>query len=101
MKTSYLIFATLASLLAMPAADAETMRCESGAYPVRVGNDKTDILLHCGQPMMRDAFCGPRPHDTCENVEEWTYNPGSGQFMTRLRFVEGKLQAIRYGSRVP
>ena len=30
----------------------------------------------------------------CENVDEWIYNPGYGQFMTTLRFVEGRLVAI-------
>ena len=36
----------------------------------------------------------------CENVDEWIYNPGYGQFMTTLRFVEGRLVAIEYGDRV-
>jgi hypothetical protein len=37
----------------------------------------------------------------CETVDEWTYNPGSGQFFTALRFERGALSSIKYGARVP
>lgn len=100
-------------LLAAPAA-AESMRC--GGYLVQVGDGKAEILQHCGEPVLRDSFCKPlagaraRPFTAadgtvvvappCENVDEWTYNPGYGQFMTTLQFVEGQLRAIRYGNRV-
>jgi len=33
-------------------------------------------------------------------VDDWTYNPGRGQFMTSLQFEAGKLSAIKYGDRV-
>jgi Protein of unknown function (DUF2845) len=33
----------------------------------------------------------------CENVDEWTYNPGYGPFITTLRFEADKLVAIKYG----
>jgi hypothetical protein len=33
-------------------------------------------------------------------VDEWTFNPGYGQFMTTLRFESGKLVSITYGDRV-
>jgi hypothetical protein len=75
------------------------------------------VQLKCGQPVLRDAFCKPadaRPmpragggggakvviNNACETVDEWTYNPGYGQFMTTLRFESGKLVAITYGDRV-
>lgn len=38
--------------------------------------------------------------NTCQQVEEWTYNPGYGQFMTMLLFEGGSLASIRYGDRV-
>jgi len=38
--------------------------------------------------------------NTCQQVEEWTYNPGYGQFMTMLLFEGGSLKSIRYGDRV-
>jgi hypothetical protein len=37
----------------------------------------------------------------CEAVDEWTYNPGYGQFFTTLRFESGALKSIKYGARVP
>jgi hypothetical protein len=37
----------------------------------------------------------------CETVDEWTYNPGYGQFFTTLRFESGALKSIKYGARVP
>lgn len=106
MKTAYLTCAALTALLSALPAGAETMRCGSG-YIVQIGNSKTDVLQNCGEPVMRDTFCGtpatgsaqPAIGTTCSNVDEWTYNPGTGQFMTTLRFVEGRLQSIRYGSR--
>ena len=38
--------------------------------------------------------------NTCQPVDEWTYNPGYGQFMTMLQFESGELKRIRYGERV-
>ncbi len=38
--------------------------------------------------------------NTCQQVDEWTYNPGYGQFMTMLQFEGGSLARIRYGDRV-
>ncbi|ANH71341.1 hypothetical protein ACS15_2283 [Ralstonia insidiosa] len=106
MKTAYLTCAALTALLTTLPASAETMRCGSG-YIVRIGDNKSDVLQNCGEPVMRDTFCAttgtgstqPAVNGACSNVDEWTYNPGTGQFMTTLRFFEGRLQSIRYGSR--
>jgi hypothetical protein len=86
---------------------------------VNVGAAKSSALLKCGEPVVKDSFCKPAakltddkvvgvPSDTiavvrstsCETVDEWTYNPGYGQFMTTLRFESGKLTSITYGDRV-
>jgi len=94
------------------AAAAQTFKCRDDL--VNVGDSRATVLLKCGEPVVRDAFCrplpvqGPRPASAarpgqivpCENVDEWIYNPGYGQFMTTLRFVEGRLVAIEYGDRV-
>ena len=65
--------------------------------------------------MLKDAFCRPvvqpvNPNpppgattvavQTCQNVDEWTYKPGYGQFVTTLSFEEGTLRAIKYGDRI-
>jgi hypothetical protein len=97
---------------------AQSMRCK-GDF-AQIGNSKGTILQKCGEPVLKDSFCTPAPQTTsnapatpdatgsvtnitinqCVNVEEWTYNPGYGQFMTMLQFEAGELKRIRYGDRV-
>jgi hypothetical protein len=102
----------LGAVAAMPAAaQTSTFRCQNDL--VALGDAKSSVQLKCGQPVLRDSFCKPgdqRPlprdgsklviNSVCETVDEWTYNPGYGQFMTTLRFESGKLVAISYGDRV-
>lgn len=98
----------LAALAATPTAHAQTMRCKNDL--AQVGDAKAAVLHKCGEPVLMDSFCkpveaikgpnAPRPSGVCETVDEWTYNPGSGQFMTILRFESGALKSIRYGDRV-
>ena len=107
--------ATLAAgLLFAGGASAQSMRCQNDI--VSVGAPRASVLQKCGEPVVRDSFCkpveivtttSPRQHpssvvrvQSCENVDEWTYNPGYGQFMTTLRFEQGRLAAITYGDRV-
>ena len=97
---------------------AQSLRCK-GDF-AEIGNSKGTILQKCGEPMLKDSFCKPVTQTTtntlaapdargaatnitinqCFNVEEWTYNPGYGQFMTMLQFEAGELRSIRYGDRV-
>ncbi len=109
------------ALFAMVPADAQTLsfRCKNDL--VNIGASKASTLQKCGEPVAKDAFCKPaEPHNVvaaddksnlkqltvvvnnsvCETVDEWTYNPGAGQFMTTLRFESGKLVTITYGDRV-
>jgi hypothetical protein len=115
MKTPLLpLAATLAGLLFAGTASAQSFRCKNDL--VSVGEARAAVLQKCGEPVVKDAFCkpveivttaGPRTEastvvrvQSCENVDEWTYNPGYGQFMTTLRFEQGRLAAITYGDRV-
>ncbi len=101
--------------VALTPASARTLsfRCKNDL--VNVGDSKSSALLKCGQPVVKDSFCKPvEPpgpgkaagstrvivNPPCETVDEWTYNPGYGQFMTTLRFESGKLVSITYGDRV-
>lgn len=99
----------LAFALAPATSDAQSLRCKSDL--VSVGDARASVLVKCGEPVVKDSFCKPVDRATgatrgnpavvpCENVDEWTYNPGYGQFMTTLRFEGGKVVAIKYGDRV-
>lgn len=108
--------ALIALCAALPAAaqtDTRNFRCQNDL--VSLGESPSAVQLKCGAPVLKDRFC--QAHEGrvvltpqgekrvlgrggCEWVDEWTYNPGYGQFMTTLRFESGKLTAIRYGERV-
>lgn len=106
--------ASMWAVLAMASASAETtsFRCKNDL--VNLGESKAAVLQKCGEPVVKDSFCKPvepqvtasAPNATvinvnaCQNVDDWTYNPGRGQFMTSLQFEAGKLRAIKYGDRV-
>ena len=99
-------------------ASAQSLRCKGDL--AQIGNSKGTILQKCGEPVMKDNFCKPAQEtvagapvvsgnntnvtnitvNSCVPVEEWTYNPGYGQFMTMLLFEGGSLKSIRYGERV-
>ena len=111
MKACLPLASLIAALCALaPAtASAQSLRCKSDL--VSVGDSRASVLVKCGEPLVKDAFCKPvevpaagatrQPAVVpCESVDEWTYNPGYGQFMTTLRFEGGKLVAIKYGDRV-
>ena len=111
-----LLIATCAGLALLPATaqtDTRNFRCQNDL--VSLGESPSAVQLKCGAPVLKDRFCQavqgrevvtPQGEKRvvgrggCEWVDEWTYNPGYGQFMTTLRFETGKLVAIRYGERV-
>ncbi len=117
-----LLFACMLMLPATQAgAETRSFRCQNDL--VNLGDNKALALLKCGKPLVQDSFCKPagtlallvpfaaasaptRATTTvvavgaCETVDEWTYNPGRGQFLTTLRFESGRLASITYGDRV-
>ena len=115
MRTFFFLWLAAATLPSSTWAATTTtsFRCKTDL--VNVGDGKASAWLKCGPPLLQDAFCKPveatqpvlpRASNTtvvaavCESVDEWTYNPGYGQFMTTLRFESGKLVQITYGDRV-
>ena len=121
-RTAVVMLAFLASSF-FTGASAQSLRCKGDL--AQIGNSKGTILQKCGEPVMKDTFCKPAQDtvssstvvtpntagstantttnvtvNTCQQVEEWTYNPGYGQFMTMLLFEGGSLKSIRYGERV-
>jgi len=116
MKTFRAILAAsvLTGVLSPIGVGAQSLRCKGDL--ASVGDSKASVFQKCGEPVFKDSFCKPaneivtpiRPALggavvnvlACENVEEWTYNPGYGQFMTTLRLEAGRLVSIKYGDRV-
>ncbi len=107
--------ATVLTAGVAPPATATTLsfRCKNDLG--NIGDGKASALLKCGEPLVKDSFCKPpeapgvgAPASApvvvvalpCEMVDEWTYNPGYGQFMTTLSFESGRLVRITYGDRV-
>lgn len=117
MKLSHplLIAVTLCITFVTNNTQAESLRCNGDL--ALIGDTKASIFAKCGEPMMKDSFCKPVEVSRvvpcsdgkgttvivvpCESVDEWTYNPGSGQFYTTLQFERGELKSMKYGTRVP
>lgn len=109
---SSLLFAAVTGVLSPMTASAESLRCKNDT--VNVGDLRASVVQRCGEPVAKDSFCKPADPQSvqrnaagntvvvlpCEKVDEWTYNPGYGQFMTTLRFEDGKVTVIKYGDRV-
>lgn len=120
MKLHMTALITLLYFVGLTANDASAGSLRCGSKLAQVGDTKAEIIEKCGQPVMTDTFCAPlvaanqiqgiQNGDnniqnniaiaTCENVDIWTYKPGSGKFITNLYFSRGQLQTIRYGDRV-
>jgi Protein of unknown function (DUF2845) len=100
------LLSIMVMMLLIGQARAEALRC--GSDLVQVGDFKADVLIKCGEPFLKDTVYvddaekagGVDRHGHCLAVDQWTYNPGPGQFLTVLDFRAGKLVQIRYGSRI-
>jgi hypothetical protein len=105
---AFVLWAAAASFC--PTLHAESLRCDGNL--AQIGEYKASVLYKCGEPFFAESYCRPRavrvdpPDDMrlivlpCEQWDAWSYNPGSGQFITTLRFREGILTSISYGDRV-
>lgn len=99
-------------LLGLPAAaHAESLRCNGAS--ASEGDSKLSVLYKCGPPLLADSFCAPvylpgalQPLPPplagavvpCQPIEEWLYDRGPGHLMATVRFRDGRVQSIRYGS---
>ena len=89
--------------LAFCAAANAGLRCNGDIADI--GDSKASVLMKCGTPFFAQTFCMPLRYvdlDSssdaaaavilgCFPVDEWSYNPGSGQFVTTMRFDAGRL----------
>lgn len=99
----------LAALLLACAGTSQAQSLRCGQDFAQIGDTKFVIESKCGAPAAKDSFCKPigvapstiamPPHAVCDMVEEWTYKPGIGQFITILQFREGALREMKYGPR--
>ncbi len=112
LRVCWTVLGLLACFHETRAEGPSTFRCSNNDL-VQLGDSKVSALQKCGQPAARDSFCKPTSPavvepsrrragagGVCETVDELTYNPGYGQFMTTLRFESGRLVSIAYGDRV-
>jgi hypothetical protein len=103
--------ALLISCFATSTASAQNGSLSCKRDFAQKGDSMSAIRQKCGEPVSKDSFCrkpepadqpftaqvpGSRPNivinaNRCLQVEEWTYKPGSGQFISLLRFENGML----------
>jgi hypothetical protein len=103
----------VAALAFCTTSHAESLRCNGDL--AQIGDSKASVIQKCGLPFFTESFCKPAgevasPYGSyggttitiapCELVDEWSYNPGPGQFITILRFEAGVMTSMRYGDRV-
>ena len=91
------------TLLAFCTWDALAFRCGSGL--ISGGDTKTQVLVTCGKPTIRESTCEGRQtstsvekngkvkkHQKCSRkVEVWHYNCGENDYIYALTFENGKL----------
>ncbi|HWV14650.1 MAG TPA: DUF2845 domain-containing protein [Cellvibrio sp.] len=97
-------------MLTINQAAAESLRCKNAI--VIEGDSKAEVLQKCGEPVFIDSYCENSQRNSqgsnnaggknqrCENIDVWSYNPGTGKFLTNLYFAQGKLREMRYGKRI-
>ena len=80
---------------------ADAMEC--GGRLIEVGDTEQQVLDMCGEPYRREVRNRGVPAEygglswQSPETEEWTYQPGPGQFVRHLRFENGTLDQIRAG----
>ena len=88
-------------LLGLAAGSALGMECEGRL--IEVGDSAEQVLRLCGEPTRREVRNRGVSSDygglewESPETEEWTYDPGPGQFVRHLRFENGTLEQIRAG----
>ena len=94
-----LFAATLAILtVSLIAAPAEAgFRC--GHELIEEGDSVADMLLECGEPMLRQTIAVENTSTTEGIVEQWTYDFGPGTFLAIVTLEAGKVASIEMGER--
>jgi hypothetical protein len=85
--------------------DAKPDQRECGGRIIVIGDSKSDVLMKCGEPAMKDTHqeefrervdtgLGQTVYVA---VEEWTYNFGPNRFVRIFTFRNGKVSDIKTG----
>lgn len=115
-------------VLAFQSSYADSMRC--GNKLVSIGDRKAEVLIKCGEPMLRETIAIEQKAEYAElalkypllykhgllkneegmvigkdtsvtySVDQWTYHLGQGKFLRTLIFKGGQLVAIDHGERM-
>jgi hypothetical protein len=73
------------------------MRC--GNDLVQEGESAAQLLLVCGEPMLRQTIALENTSKTEGIVEQWTYNFGPGTLLQIVTLEGGKIARIENGAR--
>ena len=93
-----LLISALASLPVLFAAPAHAgLRC--GHELVQEGESAAQLLLACGDPMLRQTIAIANTSTTEGVVEQWTYNFGPGTLLQIVTIEAGKVSRIEDGER--
>jgi len=85
-------FVSCAVLLCTPTAWAQ-LRC--GNTLVHEGERPAQVLLKCGEPLVREYHYECVPFEmVCPGVEKWTYDLGPQKMLRLLTFRGGRLREI-------
>lgn len=79
------------------AGESGTCRCSNGI--VSLGDAMVDIVMKCGEPVLKNQREEKRPGPekrmhTIVTVDEWSYNFGPNAFMYAIRFANGRVERI-------
>lgn len=97
MRNSLFTLALTAFAVAWTLPAAATMRC--GQDLVDVGDTTAELLMACGEPLLRQAI-GIHKTETSETiVEQWTYNFGSGTLLQIVSLEAGVITGFEDGAR--
>ena len=89
---------TLALFAVVVAAPAQAgLRCDHDL--VQEGESTAQLLLVCGEPMLRQTIAVRNTSKTEGIVEQWTYNFGPGTLLQIVTIEAGVLAKIEDGAR--
>ena len=88
---------TVVTLSVMGAPASAGLRC--GHELVQEGDSAAELLLKCGEPLIRSTIALENTSTTQGIVEQWTYSFGPGKFLRIVTIEAGRVASIENGDR--